>query len=100
MPPLAQARHGTTAALESWVRQASRPQQETSVFASGIDSSASSYEDVCLRHRWQIPERLNIATAVCDAFADGTKRLALLEVDGRAADPDVWQIRRVSFDEL
>jgi acetyl-CoA synthetase len=100
MPPREHARHAPTSGLESWTRQAARPSKETSVFASGIDWSASSYEELCRRHRWHVPDRMNIGTAVCDAFADGSGRVALLEVDGRAADPDIWQIRRVSFDEL
>jgi acetyl-CoA synthetase len=43
---------------------------------SGIDWTAPTYEEVCARHRWSIPERLNIGVAACDRHA-GSRRLAL-----------------------
>ena len=53
---------------------------------SGIDWSATSWEQVCARHRWSVPERLNIAALACDRHADGTGRLALVtEGPGGAA---------------
>ena len=42
--------------------------------------------------RWDIPERFNIATAVCDRHADGTNRLALIQT-GSGSSP-------YSFDDL
>ncbi|MEZ5932853.1 MAG: acyl-CoA synthetase [Alphaproteobacteria bacterium] len=40
---------------------------------------ASDYREVIAGFRWDIPERFNIASAVCDRWADGTHRLALAE---------------------
>ena len=57
---------------------------------SGIDWSASSYEDVCRRHRWSIPARLNIAHHACDRH----EGLALLDVDERG------DVTRYTFAEL
>jgi acetyl-CoA synthetase len=53
-----------------------------------------SYEDIVGRFRWQIPAYFNIAEACCDRWADGSGRLALLDVraDGRQ--------ERVTFDAL
>src|ERR687896_2211749 len=51
-----------------------------------------TYEEMCARHRWEVPERYNIATDVCDKHDRG--RLAMVWED--------WQEneRRVSFGEL
>jgi acetyl-CoA synthetase len=48
------------------------------MLSSGIDWSAPSYEELRRRHRWSIPERFNIARAVCDE----QRGVALIEVDG------------------
>lgn len=50
------------------------------VISSGIDWNAGSYEELCRRHRWRIPARLNIGFACSDAHA-GSGRLALVEVE-------------------
>lgn len=42
--------------------------------------NGSSYQDVCGKFTWTIPEHFNIASAVCDRHADGSHRLALIEV--------------------
>ncbi|HZO15310.1 MAG TPA: AMP-binding protein, partial [Polyangiaceae bacterium] len=55
------------------------------MLTSGIDWSARSYDDLCARFRWRIPDTLNIAE-VCDA----SDRTALIESSGR----------RYSFREL
>ena len=60
---------------------------------SAIDWSAATYAEVCARHRWVIPPRLNIADISCARHADGSGRLALIEV-GAGAE------RRFTFDEL
>jgi acetyl-CoA synthetase len=49
------------------------------VISSGIDWTSGSYEELCRRHRWRIPARLNIGFACSDAHA-GSGRLALIEV--------------------
>ncbi|MDQ2803372.1 MAG: AMP-binding protein, partial [Pseudomonadota bacterium] len=40
-----------------------------------------SYEEICARFRWSIPERFNIGVAVCDDHADGAGRPALIYDD-------------------
>src|ERR671914_1018732 len=50
------------------------------------------YEDMCARHRWDVPERYNIASDVCDKHDRG--RLAMVWQDWRGDE------RRVSFGEL
>jgi acetyl-CoA synthetase len=61
---------------------------------SGIDWTASSYEEVTRRHRWSIPERLNIAHVACDRHATGDGRIALIAVD------ESGETTSHSFDEL
>ena len=39
----------------------------------------SDYHDVRKKFVWTIPERFNIARAVCDRHADGSRRLALID---------------------
>src|SRR5918999_2735667 len=51
-----------------------------------------TYEEMCARHRWEVPERYNIATDVCDKHDRG--RLAMVWEDWRGNE------RRVSFGEL
>jgi acetyl-CoA synthetase len=51
-----------------------------------------SYEDMCAAHRWQVPERYNIARDVCDKH--DRERLAMVWEDWRGNE------RRVSFGEL
>ena len=47
------------------------------------------YEEMCARHRWDVPERYNIARDVCDKHDRG--RLAMVWEDWRCDE------RRVSF---
>ena len=51
-----------------------------------------SYEEMCEQHRWEVPERYNIAFDVCDKHDRG--RLAMVWEDWRGDE------RRVSFGEL
>src|SRR3954463_2685859 len=51
-----------------------------------------SYEDMCARHRWEVPERYNIAGDVCDKHE--RDRLAMVWEDWQGNE------RRVSFGEL
>ena len=51
-----------------------------------------SYEEMCARHRWEVPERYNIAGDVCDKHE--RDRLAMVWEDWRGNE------RRVSFGEL
>jgi acetyl-CoA synthetase len=57
-------------------------------------TETTDYEKLYRDFRWDIPDRLNLATVCCDRHADGSKRLALIYVDedGRAT--------RTSFDEV
>ena len=54
----------------------------------------TSYESLYREFRWRIPQRYNIGVDICDKWADGSGRLALIyeKHDGT--------IRRYSFDEL
>ncbi|MGH2743466.1 MAG: acyl-CoA synthetase [Thermoleophilaceae bacterium] len=51
-----------------------------------------SYEEMCAQHRWEVPERYNIAADVCDKHDRG--RLAMVWEDWQGNE------RRVSFGEL
>src|SRR5258707_9072251 len=55
---------------------------------------AATYDELYRNFRWDIPARFNMATACCDRYADGTKRLALVYVDEDGATS------RTSFDEV
>ena len=57
---------------------------------------AADYRTMCRDFRWEIPDRFNIAEAVCDRWADGTNRVALIEA-GRQAGAGVTCH---SFDDL
>jgi acetyl-CoA synthetase len=51
-----------------------------------------TYDEMCARHRWEVPERYNIAHDVCDKH--DRDRLAMVWEDWRGEE------RRVSFGEL
>ncbi len=53
-----------------------------------------TYDAVCRNFRWKIPETYNIGVDVCDKWAGGTKRLALIYVG-----PDEKE-HRYSFQDL
>jgi acetyl-CoA synthetase len=55
-------------------------------------TAARSYEEVCARHRWQVPDRYNIAADVCDKHPRG--KLAMVWEDWRGNE------RSVSWGEL
>src|SRR5260370_36545434 len=57
-------------------------------------TETSSYDQLCLNCRWDSPAHFNIATACCDRYADGSKRLALIYVD------EDGSAKRTSFDEM
>src|SRR6266700_2387502 len=57
-------------------------------------TETSSYDQLCRNFRWDIPAHFNIATACCDRYADGRKRLALIYVD------EDGSAKRTSFDEM
>jgi len=54
--------------------------------------SLGSYEEMCEAHRWEVPERYNIAVDVCDKHPPG--KLAMVWEDWRGNE------REVSFGEL
>ena len=47
-----------------------------------------SYEDICSKFQWDIPEYFNIADAVCDRWADDADRVAITHesLDGSVKD--------------
>jgi acetyl-CoA synthetase len=57
-----------------------------------VTTAAQSYEEVCARHRWSVPERYNIATDVCDKHP--RNKLAMVWEDWSGTE------RRVSWGEL
>src|SRR4051794_31691362 len=57
-------------------------------------SPGGSYADIYGRFAWEIPARFNIGVAVCDRWATGDNRRALVYEDA-AGD-----VRVFSFDEL
>ncbi|MGH7066593.1 MAG: acyl-CoA synthetase [Acetobacteraceae bacterium] len=54
----------------------------------------ATYEATCQAFAWKIPERYNIALDVCDKWADGSGRLALITEKSPAEQ------QRFTFDEL
>ena len=60
--------------------------------------SASSYEDLRARFRWQVPARYNIGVDVCDKWADGGDRLALIyrQADGGETRYSFLDLKRLS----
>ena len=54
---------------------------------------ASDYQTLYRTFRWNIPERFNIASAVCDRWADGTNRLAMVA-------PTASDVAYHSYDDL
>src|SRR4029079_9235946 len=57
-------------------------------------TESSTYDELYCNFRWDIPERLNLATVCCDRYADGSGRLALVYVDEDGG------ITRTSFDDV
>ena len=53
-----------------------------------------AYDVLCREFRWNVPEHYNIGVDICDKWADGSERPALIY---EAANGD---IRRYSFDDL
>ena len=57
-----------------------------------------SYEDICRKFSWQIPEYFNIADAVCDRWAGDTTRIAMTHenLDGSVKNFTFAEIKRYS----
>src|SRR5919106_4490079 len=92
--------HAPQAAGATWTRGSERPPSGNLPRCElGGGSGVSfrkyrlgSYEDMCAQHRWEVPERYNIARDVCDKHERG--RLAMVWEDWQG------QERRGSFGEL
>ena len=56
--------------------------------------AADRYDDLLSRFAWDVPARYNIGVDVCDKWADGSGRLALIH---ETAQGDVF---RITFDDL
>ncbi|MCM3386479.1 hypothetical protein M3622_22150, partial [Bacillus subtilis] len=56
--------------------------------------AADRYDHLLARFRWDLPARYNIGVDVCDKWADGSGRLALIH---ETAQGDV---SRLTFDDL
>ena len=59
---------------------------------TGVHSQISSYEAACASHRWEVPDRYNIATDVCEKHP--RDKLAMVWEDFRGNE------REVSWGEL
>src|SRR6266540_6066696 len=59
---------------------------------TGVQMQISSYEEACASHRWDVPERYNIAADVCDKHP--RDKLAMVWEDFRGNE------REVSWGEL
>ena len=59
---------------------------------TGVPTQISSYEEACASHRWDVPERYNIAADVCDKHP--RDKLAMVWEDFRGNE------RQVSWGEL
>jgi acetyl-CoA synthetase len=55
-------------------------------------STITSYEDACAKHRWEVPDRYNIAADVCDRHP--RDKLAMIHEDFAGT------VREVSWGEL
>ena len=55
-------------------------------------SSFTSYDQACAEHRWEVPERVNIATEICDRHP--RDKLAMIHEDPHGA------VREVIWGEL
>jgi acetyl-CoA synthetase len=55
---------------------------------------AHSYDDLCNRFVWRVPDFFNIGVNICDRHADGRGRLALIYVD------ETHQCQRYTFDHI
>ena len=57
-----------------------------------------SYEDICRKFNWQIPEYFNIADAVCDRWADDRDRIAITHesLDGSVRHFTFAEIKKYS----
>ena len=53
-----------------------------------------TYEETCAATRWTIPEHYNMGVDVCDKWADGSGRIAIIH------EKSPSDIRRYTFDEL
>jgi acetyl-CoA synthetase len=59
---------------------------------------ASSYQALCQAFHWNVPDRYNIGVDVCDKWADGSGRLALIhrQTDGSRRDYSFDEMKRLS----
>ena len=60
--------------------------------------AAKSYQELCARFRWKVPARYNIGVDVCDKWAGGAERLALI-YKRRPGEPGP-EVARYSFRDL
>jgi acetyl-CoA synthetase len=56
--------------------------------------NGQTYDEVCRHFKWEIPDAYNIGVDVCDKWADGKNRLALIYADADERE------QRFSFDHL
>ena len=54
----------------------------------------NSYEEICEKFQWQVPEKFNIADYVCDRWAEDSNRIALIYEDAQK------QVHRYSFADI
>ncbi|MBL8424471.1 MAG: AMP-binding protein [Candidatus Accumulibacter phosphatis] len=63
-----------------------------------IDNPAGTYEDLCRKFRWHVPERFNIGVDVCGRWAGERSRFALYYEDesGFTSAHTFWDIQRAA----
>ena len=59
-----------------------------------MNPDGQSYDSLTANFVWHVPARYNIGVDVCDKWADGSGRLALIYEDAEGA------VTRYTFDEL
>jgi acetyl-CoA synthetase len=57
--------------------------------------AGSTYDDVYSTFRWEVPERFNIADAICDRHARAVPEASALIIDDGAGKADTWSFARL-----
>ncbi|MCK9250299.1 MAG: AMP-binding protein [Solirubrobacteraceae bacterium] len=60
------------------------------------DPSTRTYEQVVAEHRWNVPERLNIATVVCDRWPADKPAMVHEDPDGHVREVDFGEIQSLA----
>jgi acetyl-CoA synthetase len=61
--------------------------------AAAVGVSATSYEEACAAHRWEVPERYNIAVDVCDKHPRDKRAMIWEGYDGSTRELDWGELQ-------